>query len=235
MRAMMDGSPPLPPEQLRFNVSNSRDVGEFLKVGKRCADELESGVSAVGGDLFSCGRVLDWGCGCGRTLRWMAERAKPHQFSGCDVDAAAIEWCQNNLRQMDFEVTEAHPSLPYQDRAFELVFGVSVFTHLNEDFQQCWLAELCRIIAPQGFLLLSVAGTNIANTLPEELKAQFHAQGFLFLPSPVWEGIHAEWYADAYQSEEFVRDRFSKYFEVLSYTSAGMNGHQDLVVMRKRP
>ena len=38
----------------------------------------------------------------------------------------------------------------------------------------------------------------------------------------------------AYQSEEFVRDRFSKYFEVLSYTSAGMNGHQDLVVMRKR-
>jgi len=66
----------------------------------------------------------------------MAERAKPHQFSGCDVDAAAIEWCQNNLRQMDFEVTEAHPPLPYQDGAFELVFGVSVFTHLNEDFQQ---------------------------------------------------------------------------------------------------
>ncbi|MGB6175873.1 MAG: hypothetical protein WBF43_05960, partial [Methylocella sp.] len=98
-----------------------------------------------------------------------------------------------------------------------------------------WLAELYRIIAPQGFLLLSVAGTNIANTLPEGLKAQFHAQGFHFLHSPVWEGIHAEWYADAYQSEEFVRDRFSKCFEVLSYTSAGLNGHQDLVVMRKRP
>jgi SAM-dependent methyltransferase len=232
---MMDGSQPLPPEQLRFNVSNSRDVSEFLKVGKRCADELEAGLAAVGGDLFSCGRVLDWGCGCGRTLRWMAERAKPNQFSGCDVDAAAIEWCQNNLRQMDFEVTGAHPPLPYQDGAFELVFGVSVFTHLNEDFQQRWLAELCRIIASQGFLILSVTGTNIADTLPEELKAQFHAQGFLFLHSPVWEGIHAEWYADAYQSEEFVRDRFSKYFEVLSYTSAGLNGHQDLVVMRKRP
>jgi SAM-dependent methyltransferase len=165
----------------------------------------------------------------------MVERAKPNQFSGCDVDVAAIEWCQNNLRQMAFEVTEAHPPLPYQDGAFELVFGVSVFTHLNEDFQQRWLAELCRIIAPQGFLLLSVAGTNIANILPEELKAQFHARGFLFLHSPVWEGIHAEWYADAYQSEAFVRDRFSKHFEVLSYTSAGLNGHQDLVVMRKRP
>jgi hypothetical protein len=36
------------------------------------------------------------------------------------------------------------------------------------------------------------------------------------------------------KSEGFVRDRFSKYFEVLSYTSAGLNGHQDLVVMRKR-
>jgi hypothetical protein len=49
--------PPFPPEQLRFNVSNSRDVSEFLEVGKRCADELEAGVAAVGGDLFSCGRV----------------------------------------------------------------------------------------------------------------------------------------------------------------------------------
>ncbi len=27
----MDGSPPLPPEQLRFNVSISLDVGEFFK------------------------------------------------------------------------------------------------------------------------------------------------------------------------------------------------------------
>jgi hypothetical protein len=52
---MMDGSPPLPPEQLRFNVSNSLDVGEFLKAGKRCADELESGVSAVGGTSFLVG------------------------------------------------------------------------------------------------------------------------------------------------------------------------------------
>ena len=48
----MDGSLPLPPEQLRFNVSNSRDVSEFLEVGKRCAEELEAGVAAVGGSLF---------------------------------------------------------------------------------------------------------------------------------------------------------------------------------------
>jgi len=123
---------------------------------------------------------------------------------------------------------------PYKDEAFELVFGISVFTHSNEAFQQRWLFELNRIIQPEGFLQVSVSGTNIANTLPDDLKAQFHAKGFLFVPSPAWEGIHAEWYADAYQSEAYVRDRFSEYFEVLSYTSAGMNGHQDLVVMRKR-
>jgi SAM-dependent methyltransferase len=151
MRAMMDGSPPLPPEQLRFNVSNSRDVGEFLKVGKRCADELEAGVAAVGADLFSCGRVLDWGSGCGRTLRWMAERAKPHQFSGCDVDEAAIEWCQNNLRQMDFEVTDANPPLPYQNEAFELVFGISVFTYLNEVFRNVGLRNYVESLHLKAF------------------------------------------------------------------------------------
>jgi hypothetical protein len=77
-------------------------------------------------------------------------------------------------------------------------------------------------------------GENIANTLPDDLKAKFYRDGFLFVRSPVWEGIHAEWYADAYQSEKYVRDNFSEHFDIISYTSAGMNGHQDLVVMRKR-
>jgi SAM-dependent methyltransferase len=134
---------------------------------------------------------------------------------------------------VDCKVTGPYPPLPYNDSTFDLVFGISVFTHLNQMFQQMWLDELRRIIAPSGYLLLSVMGANIANTLPEDLKAKFYQDGFVFVHSPVWEGIHAEWYADAYQSEQFVRDSFSRYFEVLSYTSAGMNGHQDLIVMRR--
>ena len=63
MRTMMDGSLPLPPEQLRFNVSNSRDVSEFLEVGKRCAEELEAGWRPWGGasflvDAFSIGDAV---------------------------------------------------------------------------------------------------------------------------------------------------------------------------------
>jgi len=109
----------IPPEQLHFNVSNSHDLDEFFKVRKRCAGELEAGLAAVGGDFFSCARILDWGCGCGRTLRWLAKRAGPRQLFGCDVDAAAIEWSRNNFPQIDFEVNGAHPPLPYKDEALQ--------------------------------------------------------------------------------------------------------------------
>jgi SAM-dependent methyltransferase len=224
---------PLPPEQLRFNVSNTRDAGEFLAVGRRCARDLVTGLESVGGSILNCKEILDWGCGCGRTLRWLQDLSAQTRLSGCDVDGAAVEWCRENLKQVDCKVNGPYPPLPYKDSTFDLVFGISVFTHLNQVFQQMWLSELGRIIVPKGYLLLSVMGTNIASTLPEDLRTQFYQDGFLFVRSPVWVGIHAEWYADAYQSELFVRDSFSPYFEVLSYTSAGMNGHQDLVVMRK--
>jgi ubiquinone/menaquinone biosynthesis C-methylase UbiE len=224
---------PLPPEQLRFNVSNTRDTAEFLAVGRRCANDLMTGLESVGGSILNCKEVLDWGCGCGRTLRWLQGLSAETRLSGCDVDAAAVEWCRENLKRVGCEVTTPYPPLPYRDSTFDLVFGISVFTHLNQIFQQVWLNELNRVIIPKGYLLLSVMGTNIADTLPEDLRSEFYHNGFLFVHSPVWEGIHAEWYADAYQSERFVRDSFSRHFEVLSYTSAGMNGHQDLVVMRK--
>ena len=230
---MMDNLP-LPPEQLRFNVSNSRDPDEFLAVGKRCLDDLEIGLGGAGSSLSACKRILDWGCGCGRTLRWLHGYTSNCELYGCDVDATAIKWCRDNLKGMQFEITGSHPPLPYGDRFFDLVFGVSVFTHLNAEFQRRWLLELNRITSLDGYLLLSVMGENIANTLSDDLKAQFYRDGFLFVHSPVWEGIHAEWYADAYQSEKYVRDNFSEHFEIISYTSAGMNGHQDLVVMRKR-
>jgi SAM-dependent methyltransferase len=224
---------PLPPEQLRFNVSNTRDAAEFLAVGRRCANDLMAGLESVGGSISHCKEILDWGCGCGRTLRWLRSLSSKSRLSGCDVDGAAVEWCRQNLKQVDCKVTGPQPPLPYNSSTFDLVFGISVFTHLNQTFQLKWLNELRRIITPNGYLVLSVMGTNIANTLPEELKARFYQDGFVFVRAPVWEGIHPEWYADAYQSEKFIRDSFSRCFDVLSYTSAGLNGHQDLVIMRK--
>lgn len=46
---------------------------------------------------FEGKRVLDFGCGAGRTLRHFLDRAESAEFWGCDVHAESIDWLQGNL------------------------------------------------------------------------------------------------------------------------------------------
>lgn len=216
-----------------WNVAMTRDSEEFRKVGRRCATELAEAAAIAGVPLSTANHVLDWGCGPCRTLRWLLADAKPGQYFGCDVDRRAIDWCKKNVSGVSFAVTEPKPPLPYADDFFDIIYGVSVVTHLSAEFQDVWLRELRRVVRPEGLVMLSVMGPAIAAGLPEPQRSEFFQNGFLYARSNVWKGIHADWYADAYQSEAQVRDAFGRHFNILAYTPGGMNGHQDLVVMQR--
>ena len=64
-------SGPLPPPLLRYKVGERLSARTFLDVGKASAERI-AGVLAERGLRVGTGvRVLDFGCGCGKTLRWM--------------------------------------------------------------------------------------------------------------------------------------------------------------------
>ena len=47
-------------------------------------------------------------------------------------------------------VNELAPPLRYEDGQFDLVYAISVFTHLPHDLERAWIDELGRITAPGG-------------------------------------------------------------------------------------
>jgi ribosomal protein L11 methylase PrmA len=104
-------SPPLPPALLRYRVSESLDTDSFLAVGKACAEHIATQLTLMHKNLTSDDRVLDFGCGCGRTLRWLMNDFPKTHFSGADVDADAIQWCTDNLHNAQFALIE--PTPPY--------------------------------------------------------------------------------------------------------------------------
>ncbi|MCA1657735.1 MAG: class I SAM-dependent methyltransferase, partial [Verrucomicrobiaceae bacterium] len=57
-----------------------------------------------------------------------------------------------------FARLDLHPPTPFADGSFDLVHGISVFTHLSEADQDRWLAELQRITEPGGAVLMSIQG-----------------------------------------------------------------------------
>src|SRR5947208_3227397 len=75
--------------------------------------------------------LLDFGCGCGRVTRNWAHLDGP-AVAGSDHDEAAVQWCRRSLPFARFEVNGLGPPLAFADERFELVYGLSGFTHLTE-------------------------------------------------------------------------------------------------------
>src|SRR5205823_739072 len=73
-----------PPADLRYRVHGDLDVASFLETGKQCASDIQDALARVDKDIGSFERILDFGCGCARTLLWLAPWADRSQFSGTD-------------------------------------------------------------------------------------------------------------------------------------------------------
>ncbi|MGZ4176761.1 MAG: class I SAM-dependent methyltransferase [Solirubrobacteraceae bacterium] len=147
----------VPPRRLRARAG-APGAHAFTEGGRQTAAELAGLLRAAGRDPAGLGSVLDLGCGAGRVLPHFARLAPGAACVGCDVDEAAIQWAARHHRRLGWSLTSFHPPLPYAADTFDLVYAVSVFSHLDRGLAGLWLDELCRVLAPGGLALLSVHG-----------------------------------------------------------------------------
>lgn len=228
----------VPPAWLRFRVGGSIDLDHFLAVGQRTAQDIRASLIKAGVEPSEFGDVLDFGCGCGRTLLWMALAGggvSGHRWHGTDIDAEAIAWCRQHLspERFTFAVNPELPPLDVADASYDFIYGVSVFTHLDADRQDAWLAELHRVTRPGGVVLLTVHGESCAEDLPEDQRQALRRDGFLYTRAGSTSGLFPDWYQSAYQTPEDVRTRFGRHFLVLDHIPRGINDHQDAVILRR--
>lgn len=222
----------MPPAMLRFRVSESLPADLFSKVGAEWARLIHGRLQKAGVDLANPRRVLDFGCGCGRTLVWLLRDCPGVEFHGADVDAAAIEWCAKNLPSGCFRATPSQPPLPYPAEHFDIVYCLSVFTHLNESMQDLWLAELSRVLKPSGVLIFTVHGKSATAKLDPAGLETLRTAGFVHRRSQKLKGLVPEWYQTTWHSREYILNRVSAWFCGAEY-EALPNSIQDLVVARK--
>jgi SAM-dependent methyltransferase len=223
----------LPPALLRFKVRGSPSGARFSSVGRRCTDDIAAAVAAVGRPLGSFGRVLDFGCGCGGTLLWLRDLAPNAMLYGTDIDASAIAWCRANLTYAAFATNAARPPLAYADGQFDLVYAISVFTHLDADYERAWLGELRRVLRPNGIALVTLHGPDSWNAMPAADQATLARDGFVFIRNDP-SGLFPAWYQTAFHSQAYVERVYREFFDVLAYRPHAMNAHQDVVLLRRR-
>jgi SAM-dependent methyltransferase len=93
--------------------------------------------------------ILDIGCGTGANLEMLSQFG---DAEGVDVSAEALAFCQErglkNVRQGQAE------ALPYEDSSFDIVTGLDVVEHLDDDV--AGLKEMYRVLRSGGYALLFV-------------------------------------------------------------------------------
>jgi SAM-dependent methyltransferase len=222
------GAPPLPPARLVFRVAGTFDRQWFLGGGLRAAQSIRRTLAAHGVAIEALPAVLDFGCGCGRVIRHLQDLSG--EIHGCDQDATAIRWCRRNLQRARFAVNAIEPPLPYRNGQFALIYALSVFTHLPARLQRGWMQELERVLAPGGYLLLSLHGVPYLDALTDDERRDFQAGRLVVHAGPPGSNFCA-----AYHPEQYVREVLAEGFSILDFVVEGATGNprQDLLLLRR--
>lgn len=151
-------------------------------------------------------KILDWGCGPGRIVRHLpALIGNNCEYYGTDYNAKTIAWCAKNLPEIKFNVNTLKASLPYEDNFFDLIYGISIFTHLAEELHHEWYAELLRVLKPEGIMILTTQG-DIYKAKMTPIELEQYNKGELVVRGQVTEGHRI---FSAFQPREFMENLFS--------------------------
>ena len=230
-----------PDETRRFRVIGNADLNGFILSGLTDFKRLDAAAESIIGTRFAgYRRILDWGCGCGRIARYAA-RLPGVAVTGCDIDIDNVDWCAAHLAG-SYAPTTVRPPLPFADASFDLVYGVSVFTHMRESMQDAWLAELERVAAPGAVLLMTVHGrtaldyAQLSRDDYRALEERIAEQGLYFSSTNSQIDGHAEHdgeYVNVFHDTGYLRHRWGKHFDIAAILPGYIFTH-DLVVMRRR-
>jgi ubiquinone/menaquinone biosynthesis C-methylase UbiE len=144
---------PVPPDHFLWGYTRE----SFLLWGERDVQTMRKISEASGFTLEGAKRILDFGCGPGRMIRWLTSLTdKGREIWGADMFAESIVWCQQHLSPpFWFTTTTSLPHLPFEDGYFDFLYAGSVFTHIA-DLADAWLLELRRVVRPGGRLYLTI-------------------------------------------------------------------------------
>ncbi|MEJ7611915.1 MAG: class I SAM-dependent methyltransferase [Ferruginibacter sp.] len=176
--------------------------------------------------------ILDWGCGPGRVIRHFPRLAgDSHQYSGSDYNEKYISWCRENIPGISFFVNELLPPVKAQPASFDMVYGLSIFTHLSEEAHYQWMEEIFRVLKPGGIFIFTTHGEGSAHKLTSPESEAFRTGKFV-ARSFMKEG-HRMY--SSFQPQQFISKIMGRFIreEFIPGGEESPIGHQDCLVFRK--
>jgi ubiquinone/menaquinone biosynthesis C-methylase UbiE len=234
-----------PDAQNMLRIGSYKDFATFVSAGRDIARRINGHISTFAGEGRGL-KILDFGCGVGRVaLPMFFEYGRLSH--ACDIDDSATAYLRRALPDVDVRTTDFKPPLPFAESMFDVVYSISIWTHLNEADQLAWLAEMRRIIKPGGFLMATTSSykaiahrkinmkiSTWQDVNPEDLREL----GIMYRESPPLETHAAKYFpgvTDSYgqtsNDPAYIINKWSDYFVLKRHLINDIGNIQDMNIM----
>ena len=179
--------------------------------------------------------LLDWGCGPARVVRHLPGML-PNDTTivASDFNSDTIKWCSRNISGIRFIVNYLDPPLAEPDHSFDLIYGISIFTHLSEKRHYPWYSELNRLLNQDGILLFTSQGQAFLKLLTDHEQKLFSG-GSLIVRDYREEGRRI---FSTFHPPEFIQSALEENgFTVLEHIAGALDDQspkQDIWICRKK-
>ncbi len=236
--------PGLPPHDLQrtwngiCGIELSLHSSEFYK-------KVKSIFYRINGKPLGSAKILDFGCGWGRLIRYFAKDVPEGSLCGCDPDERILNVCLDTKVPGILRRSEYRPrGLPFEEK-FDLIYAYSVFTHLSERTHWECLQAVHDALAPDGIVILTVRprsfieikGTGLSQVSDEAadvMARQFDKGQFVFFPynlSPINGEIT---YGEAAIPYAYIKQHWTKMFHLIGALVFQADPYQMPIVLKKR-
>ncbi len=214
-------------------------VESYLRGAVQFVDILQKSYAEAGRDWTSLEAALEIGCGYGRIVRELKSRMPASRIFVSDVidEGASFTAAEFGAHKVPI-VERAGAQL---GEKFDLVYLLSVYTHLRYEMVVANLREVARVLKPNGVAVFTIHGQGSAETA--ERYDQYWLDKSRVLEALARSGFYYEkypyYYAD-YGLTWFTRSAFEKLvaettpeLALVSCHEMAVDSHQDVFVYRK--
>lgn len=179
--------------------------------------------------------LLDWGCGPARIVRHLPGMLSDDvKITASDFNSDTIKWCVNNISGIRFLVNGLDPPLEGTEHPFDLIYGISIFTHLSEKRHHLWFLELNRLLKQDGLLIFTSQGQAFFKLLTDKEQKLF-SKGNLIVRNHQQEGRRI---FSTFHPPDLIHSILGDHgFEVLEHIPGSLNHgqvQQDIWITRKK-
>lgn len=204
---------------------------DYLSDGWRTLIELNQALEAAGQRLSDRRSVLEFAAGHGRFTRHLVRHLPANALTVSDVVPGSVDFLRTQFGVKGF-YSEFEPERVTHAERHDLVFVLSLFSHLPEQTWGRWLRRLWAMVDRGGCLVITTHGLKCA----ERAQVRWDERGYAFFASSESTAIDEMTYGTTYTSDAFVRaaiDREAGEARV-HHLPALFWGNQDAWVLQRR-